>query len=156
MTQWRRHFFGLFAGAILLVAAQSATRAHEASTSDIIISHPWAEPADAGQNTRLHAVIENEEPFRVSLTGITTSVAKRAELRFLSHGGAVRKLESRTIDAEGVLNLGSHHMWIELVELKRALRVGDVFPVVMEFGDRGALRFEVIVGHHSDPPDSPS
>lgn len=127
--------------------------AHEASSGDLVLSHPWAEPGAKGGNTRMYVVIQNEEQFKVSLSGVSSPLAERIELKFRSPDGAQMGLSSRVIAAEETLNVASSHMWFELTGLKADLRPGEVFRVTFYFGDRGAIPADVIVGHRSDPPE---
>jgi len=127
------------------MAVWSAT-AHESSTGDVRLLHPWAMPAKAGANTRLYMVIENDESENITLMSLETSVAQSAQFRFQADAKTVLPLSSRSVMSEEALNVGSHHMWFELMGLRRDLVEGGEFPAKLSLADGRIINLTVAVG----------
>ena len=128
-----------------MVAAPA--RAHESTSHHVIITHPWAMAAKAGENTRVYMVIENEETENITVTGLETPVARRAQFRFQADSETVASLSSRSILPEEALNVGTSHMWFELVDLRRDLVMGSQFKAALKRADGRSLDLTGFVGH---------
>jgi copper(I)-binding protein len=136
--------------AILAVAkfmASVPAHAHESASHEVTITHPWAMAADAGSNTRLYMVIENGEPANITVTTLETPVASDTEIRFQADDETVLSLSSRSIRPDEALNMGTHHMWFELIGLKRDLVMGSQFPAALRLADGRHINLKVFVGH---------
>ena len=123
---------------------------HKTLSGEVMILHPWMEPAKTGANSRLFMVIENEEAFHISLVKIDTPVAEQVELQFDTGDNKVGVLSSRVIGSEEALNVDSHHMWFQLKNLKMNLKPGDTHPARLFFNDGRVMEITVQVG----PPDA--
>ncbi|MBT7755856.1 MAG: copper chaperone PCu(A)C [Rhodospirillaceae bacterium] len=120
--------------------------AHENSSGNVNVSHPWAAPAKAGGNTRLYLVIENDESEQITLLSLETPVARDARFHFQADDKTVLSLSSRSIKPEEALNVGTHHMWFELIGLRRDLVKGSLFPAVVTLADGRKIELTVIIG----------
>ncbi len=136
----------LVAVSLVVVIPSWTVSAHQSESGDVSISHPWALPAKAGENTRLYFVLENEEQDRVTVTNMETPVARFARFQFQADSETVLSLSSRTIRSEETLNVASHHMWFELFDLRQDLIKGDRFPVALTFADGRIIHLSVVVG----------
>jgi len=119
---------------------------HKTLSGEVMILHPWMEPANVGANSRLFMVIENEEAFHISLVKIDTPVAEKVELQFDTGDDKVGVLSSRVIGSEESLNVDSHHMWFQLRNLKVNLKPGDTYPARIFFNDGRVMEITVQVG----------
>ena len=119
---------------------------HKTSSGEVMILHPWMEPADIGANSRLFMVIENEEAFHISLVKIDTPVAEKVELQFDAGDDKIGVLSSRSIGSEESLNVDSHHMWFKLTNLKTSLKACEMYPARIFFNDGFVMEINVQVG----------
>lgn len=124
--------------------------AHESVSGEVSVSHPWALPANAGENTKLFMVIENEEPGRITLMSVETPVARSTQFHFQADSETVLSLSSRTIGSEEKLNVATHHMWFELSDLRRDLVAGTQFPATLTLADGRTIDLTVAVGRSAD------
>jgi copper(I)-binding protein len=133
--------------------AVSVAAAHEKASGDVIIRHPWAVPAEKGQNSRVYMVIENEEPDKITLLTLKTPVAHTVELRFLADAKTVLSLSSRSVAAEETLHAGTRHMWFELIDLNQDLIRDEEFPAALFLADGRKIDLSVVVGQNLNPKD---
>lgn len=129
-----------------IVSAHAGAKAHEIDFGLLTVEHPWAQPAKAGNSTRLYLVITNEGPSSVYFTGLKTPVASEASIIVQLEPGVERSLDSITMQAGETLNFGTSHMWIALQNLRRNLNQGDSFPAALEFGGDRQVLVIVTVG----------
>jgi copper(I)-binding protein len=145
MATMLRFMLGTLAASLLGIGL---LHAHEAENGRIQVAHPWALPAKAGEATKVYMTITNADTQARPFFGLHTPEADRAEIRFASPTG-IGTLESIAIEGEGKLSLGTSHMWIELVALRRELRIGDSFAATLAFADY-EVPINIIVGLSSD------
>jgi periplasmic copper chaperone A len=131
----------LFAAVLLLTGAASA------QTGALQVKGAWARATPGKSETgAAYLTIESATPDR--LTGISTPVAGEAELHEMTLQGGVMKMRSMAaLDLPAgqtvVLKPGAVH--IMLVGLKQPLRVGDSFPLTLEFETAGRREVNVTV-----------
>jgi len=133
--------------AIALFMASVPANAHESASHQVTIVHPWAMSAKVGGDTRLYMVIENEETENITVTTLETPVAWDTKIRFQADDETVLSLSSRSIRPDEALNMGTHHMWFELIGLKRDLVMGSQFPAALKLADGRSIDLTVFVGH---------
>jgi copper(I)-binding protein len=131
----------LFAAVLLLAGTTSA------QSSSLQIKNAWARATPGkAQTGAAYLTIETAVPDR--LTRVSSPVAGKAELHEMTMEGGVMKMRSLTaIDlAAGVavvLKPGTTH--IMLAGLKQPLRVGESFPLTLEFEKAGRREVNVTI-----------
>lgn len=138
-------FMSTFVIMVFMIAVPAC--AHESMSHHVIITHPWAMAAKAGENTRVFMVIENEETESIVITALETPVARGAQFRFQADPETVASLSSRSIRPEEALNVGTSHMWFELIDLRRDLVMGSQFKAALKLADGRSIILTVFVGH---------
>lgn len=154
----------------LLLAAGlslSATAlAHEYPLEDIVLVHPFATPAPPGvPHAAAYVDIRVEGDTPAVLIGASTPASESValyETRREEGEPQSRRLERIEVPA-GITQLmrpeGGYHLMLE--ELVAPLRLGERFPMTLEFAERGEVEVEVWVqsaergseaadGHHHD------
>ena len=127
---------------ILLLAGAAS-----AQTGALELTSAWARATPGRAETgAAYLTIETATPDR--LTGMSTPVAGKAELHEMTMQGGVMKMRSlATIDLPAgqavVLKPGATH--IMLVGLKQPLRVGDSFPLTLDFEKAGRREVNIVV-----------
>lgn len=155
---------------ILLLAAglgvPGLALAHEYPLEDIVLVHPFATPAPPDVPHALAYVdirVQGETP--AVLIGASTPASESVGLyETRREGGEPRRHRLERIEVpEGTTQLmrpeGGYHLVLE--DLVAPLRVGERFPMTLEFAERGEVDVEVWVqtpdrgseaadGHHHD------
>ena len=129
-----------------IVPAHGDAKAHEIDFGLFSVEHPWAQPAKAGNSTRLYLVITNEGPSSVYFTGLKTPVASESSIMVQLEPGVERSLDSLSLPAGESLNFRTSHMWVALRNLRKNLNQGDSFPAALEFGGGRQVLIIVTVG----------
>ena len=133
---------GFLSIAILLLAGAAS-----AQTGSLALKNAWARATPGRAETgAAYLTIEAAGPDR--LTGVSTPVAGKAELHEMSMQGDIMKMRSlAAIDLPAgrtvVLKPGATH--IMLMGLRRPLRVGESFPLTLEFEKAGQREVNVVV-----------
>lgn len=132
---------------LLFVAVLLLTGAASAQTGALEVKGAWARATPGKSQTgAAYLTIESATPDR--LTGMSTPVAGKAELHEMTLQGSVMKMRSMAaLDLPAghavVLKPGAIH--IMLVGLKQPLRVGESFPLTLEFEAAGRREVNVKV-----------
>jgi hypothetical protein len=139
------------AGLLALQAAPYAA-AHGAAVGDIRIEHPFATPTPPGVmvGAAYLAKVENTGSRADRLLGATSPAAGQVQMHTMTvdAGGVMRMREAPALDlAPGAAirmrpGAGLHLM---LMDLKRPLKVGDSFPLTLQFEHAGKVEVKVIV-----------
>jgi len=128
--------------AILLLAGTAS-----AQTGALEVKSAWARATPGKSETgAAYLTIESAGPDR--LTAVSTPVAGKAELHEMTmQGGVMRMRALGALDLPAgqavVLKPGATH--IMLVGLKQPLRVGESFPLSLEFEKAGRREVNVVV-----------
>ena len=133
------------AAAMLLGGAAAA---HEFKAGSITIEHPWARPAAKG-NGAAYFVLENDGTTADRLLGVSTDVAKSAEL----HSSAVdaqgkasmRPVQGVDLPPGGHAQLAPGGLHVMLVGLQDPLVAGKSFPLTLRFEQAGEVTVTVEV-----------
>jgi hypothetical protein len=130
-----------------------------AAQDGIEIAHAWSRAAMQGHIGVVYlTIVDHGAPDR--LTGVSSSVAERAELHeSFSEGGVAKMRPVASLAVEQarpvVLAPGGYH--IMLMGLKQPLKRGDVFPITLTFAKAGQLTAKVTVEQQGAtmPMDAP-
>ena len=123
---------GLMGGLVLLHTVALAD-APELSYGRVSITAVNATHATSNGTSKLRFTVENGLGRGLHLVKITTPVASTAAIVGRIGPGETTVLGSAPIPGEGVLDLNTSHLWVELSGLKRALVAGEEFPVELNF-----------------------
>ena len=132
--------------AVLLIAGAAA-----AQTSAIAVTDVWAR-ATPGKAENGAAYLTIESPTADRLTGVSTPVAKTAELHMMTMGGAtnggvmrMRPLDGVDLPAGRKITLKPGGAHIMLVGLHQPLRPGESFPLTLHFEKAGDSEVTVAI-----------
>lgn len=114
--------------------ADASAAASNASEDDDILTvrDAWVKPADTG-DTVIYGTIVNGTAAPASAVLATSPVAGSTELR--------PKPEAFTIPAHGRLALKENGPYLALLQLTKAVRVGDQVQATLTFKDRSTVQF---------------
>jgi len=131
--------------------------AHEYKAGAIRIDHPWARPTQPGQQNGavyLKTVV-NRGKDGDRLVRASTPVAERVELHTMSMDGNVmrmREVADIPVPAGQTVKLEPGGLHLMLMGLKQPLKLGDTFPVTLEFERGGRTEVKVWVQQPKDAP----
>jgi hypothetical protein len=126
--------------ALLSSLAATGARAHSYVLGSVEIGHPWARPTDAKLGAA-YCVLAIKGNGSDRLLGSETPVAERIELRTAA-GEAVPAIE---ISSGRPVVLRPGKPYLALVGLKRALKLGESFPLTLRFDLAGEIAVTVMV-----------
>lgn len=131
-----------------LILAAAAVSADEYTLQDLTIDHPWAR-ASAGPapNGAAYLTVRNGGAAD-RLVAIAGDVAEHVELHSHRMDGTVmqmRSVEAVDVPAGGSATLQPGGLHIMLIGLKRPLKEGERFPLVLTFEKAGEVTVEVKV-----------
>ncbi len=133
-----------FATALVLLATPVL-----ASSATIQVSKAWARPAAQGGNGAGYAVITNSGPESDKLTGAVSPVAARIEIHesMVMNGQAMMHPHpgGLAIPASGAASLKPGGFHLMLMGLKRPLKSGEHFPMVLTFQKAGQVQVDFVV-----------
>ncbi|WP_028455817.1 copper chaperone PCu(A)C [Chitinilyticum litopenaei] len=133
-------------GAAALLAALTA-QAHEFTAGDVRIDHPWARATVAtARNAGAFLTLTSAKGDQ--LLGVASPVADKVEVHEMKMEGNVMKmrpLPALELPAGKTVELvpGGYH--IMLIGLKRQLKEGERFPLVLTFAKGGRAEVQVQV-----------
>jgi copper(I)-binding protein len=138
--------------ALFTLASLTPAHAHGGRAGDIEITHPYATPTPPGavNGAAYIATLTNTGPQADRLLRVGTPIAQRAELHSMTvdAGGVMRmrELTEMPLAAGAAIKMrpgeGPHLM---LIGLKQPLKVGDSFPLTLEFERGGKTEVKVVV-----------
>jgi hypothetical protein len=126
--------------ALLSCLAAAGARAHSYILGSVEIGHPWARPTGA-QSGAAYCVLAIKGNGGDRLIGADTPVAERVELRDAA-GEAVPAIEIRS---GRPVALRPGKPYLALVGLKRALELGESFPLRLRFDLAGEIAVTAMV-----------
>jgi hypothetical protein len=138
----------LFAFAVSLLLAFAVPWAPSAAqTKPVEVQNAWARATPAkAENGAAYLTLKSDDADR--LTGISTPVAKKAELHKMTMEGTVvkmRQVAGIDLPAGQPVTLKPGAMHIMLVGLTAPLKVGQSFPLTLHFEKAGAQVVNVTV-----------
>jgi copper(I)-binding protein len=116
---------------------------------DIEAHAPWARPAFQGENSAVYLTLHNHSRQADELIGASSDVAEAVQIHLsqVDANGVMQMIhqESVALEAggEAVFQPGGLH--IMLIGLKRDLKVGEHFTVVLHFQKHADIRMDVTV-----------
>jgi hypothetical protein len=151
----RRHLLSL--AAALAAALTTPVLAADAKLGAIQIQQPWARPTPSGAPTGGgYMTLVNTGKAADRLMGGSTPASGRLEVHEMSMSGGVmsmRRLDKGLALAPGAsvaLKPGGYHLMF--IGLAKPLKVGDRFPVTLQFEKAGQVKVEFEV---RQPPAAP-
>jgi periplasmic copper chaperone A len=145
-------FLTLVCSSLLALQASPYAAAHGAAVGNIRIEHPFATPTPPGMmiGAAYLAKVENTGTRADRLLSATSPAAGQVQMHTMTidAGGVMRMREAPALDlAPGAAirmrpGAGFHLM---LMDLKRPLKVGDSFPMTLQFERAGKVEVKVVV-----------
>lgn len=141
------HRFSFLTLAVLLTGA---SHAHEYTVKELHIGHPYARPTVAHQpGGAAYLSIENKGSQGDRLVGVTSPVAKSAQIHSMSMDGNVMKMRevgeiSVPSGAKVEMKPGNGYH-IMLMGLSQPLKVGEKIPLTLSFEKAGKAEVSVVV-----------
>lgn len=133
-----------FAATVVLLATPVL-----ASSATIQVNKAWARPAAQGGNGAGYAVISNAGPTADKLTAAASPVAARIEIHetMVMNGQAMMHPHpgGLAIPAGGAASLKPGGVHMMMMGLKRPLKTGEHFPMVLTFQKAGKLTVDFVV-----------
>jgi periplasmic copper chaperone A len=138
---------------LLLAAGLSfsvSALAHEYPLEDLVVVHPFATPAPPGvPHAAAYVDIRVEGDTPAVLVGASTRASASVELHDMRMDEGVmqmRRVERIEVPAGTLQTMrpgGGYHLM--LMDLTAPLRLGERFPMTLEFAERGEVEVEVWV-----------
>lgn len=120
-----------------------------AASATIQVSKAWARPAAQGGNGAGYAVITNSGPGADKLTAAASPVAARVEIHetMVMNGQAMmhHRPGGLAIPAGGAASLKPGGLHLMMMGLKRPLKTGEHFPMVLTFQKAGKMTVDFVV-----------
>jgi copper(I)-binding protein len=136
----------------LATLAVAAAQAHGGRAGDVVITHPFATPTlpGAANGAAYIVALENTGKMPDHLLRASTPVAQGVEFHTseVDAGGVMRMRELNDIQlvpGRSVKMRPGAGLHIMLVGLKQPLKVGDSFPMTLEFERGGKTEVKVVV-----------
>jgi periplasmic copper chaperone A len=132
----------IFFAACLLIAGDAVGQ-----TGQLEIKDPWAR-ATIGRAANGAAYLTIMSPTSDRLTGVSSPIAKKAELHTMSMGGGVMKmrpLAAMDIPAGQTVTFSPGGMHIMLLGLAQPLHEGQSFPLTLSFEHAGSRQVTVVI-----------
>lgn len=134
------------AGAVLAGAVFAC--AGEPSRTGQSADHLFARPAEAGATGGAYLTVYNHDTVAVQLVGASSPVARAVEVHETTQHEGMAHMMARptiTIPARDALAMKPGGVHLMLVQLNRALVVGDTVPVTLRFARDGAPQDSLLV-----------
>jgi copper(I)-binding protein len=123
--------------AACLIAAACTTRSTPPAPR-VLVANSWARIAEPGATSGVYLEITNNDTVAIILVGVTTNAAAAAEVHETMQHEGMAHMMPRTelpIAAGAVLTMQPGGLHVMLVDLRRALAVGDSIRLQLHFGD---------------------
>ncbi|MBC7984030.1 MAG: copper chaperone PCu(A)C, partial [Candidatus Obscuribacterales bacterium] len=113
------------------------------------VTNAWARATPPGVTTgAVYLVIHNRGPQTDTLLSASTAGAARVEMHLSALVGGVMRMRAKetiAIDAGHTVRFEPGGLHFMLLDLKAPLRVGDRFPMTLQFSRAGSVSVEVHV-----------
>lgn len=137
-----------------LLGAGLAAHAHDYSTGQLHIEHPWSrEMPPVAPTAAVYFVVHNNGDQADRLLGLDTPVAGKAELHEHVHADGVMKMQqvqAVEIPAGGEVRFEPMGYHVMLFGVKQQAKAGERFPLTLTFEKAGMVELDVAV--QKDPP----
>lgn len=112
------------------------------------IRHSWARIADSGATSGAYMEIDNNDTLPITLVGVTTTDAAAAEVHETMQHDGMAHMMPRTelrIPAGDVVQMAPGGLHVMLVDVRRALTVGDSVRITLRFSDSTSVAVTIPV-----------
>jgi copper(I)-binding protein len=133
--------------ACLLIAALAASGG--ARAAGIEVGDAWSRPSPPGVDVGVAYFTITNHGRNDRLVGASSPVARRAELHVSRMEGGVMKmrpLDSVEVETGSPTAFEPNGRHVMLTGLKKPLKRGESFPLVLEFANAGSVEVQVRVG----------
>lgn len=134
---------------VFTILALTAIILSACGAGDIETHEPWARAAMQGQNSAAYLMLHNHSANADELIGASSDIADAVEVHLSQMGpnGEMQMLPQESVPLaageEALFQPGGLH--IMLIGLKRDLKAGDTFQVVLHFKTHADITLEVTV-----------
>lgn len=128
---------GLWA-AIAVVGVAACGAAKPAASRPLTVRDAWARAADSGTTGAIYFAATNTDTVPVSITSLTSPDAVAAELHETMQMNSMAHMAPRSailLAPDSTLTMAPGGLHVMLIELRRALRVGDSIAVTITLLD---------------------
>jgi copper(I)-binding protein len=137
-----------------LLGAGLPVHAHDYSTGQLHIEHPWSrEMPPVAPTAAVYFVVHNNGDQADRLLSLDTPVAGKAELHEHVHADGVMKMQqvpAVEIPAGGEVRFEPMGYHVMLFGVKQQAKAGGRFPLTLTFEKAGVVELDVAV--QKDPP----
>lgn len=138
----------------LLATAPYIATAHDTMLGPLVIEGLSASAAPSGASSRLSMRIANAGYDDLHLLDVSSPVARSTTLTFHGGPGESARLDSIRLSAQELTDIGSNHLWIHLVGLRKALLAGDEVPFKLHFANGHQVTLHAVVAEEPLDPAS--
>ena len=142
--------FAALSAAVLSVVPARLTAEDFNQIGRLQIVHSRAHPAAVGESTRLHMKIVNDGFDDLHVVKLTSPVATNVRISLIAPHGRSVPLNSITVTAHEIIDLGTSHFRVVLDGLSRDLRAGENFSLTLHIAPYGTITTSVTVGDVAD------
>lgn len=124
--------------AAVLTAACGSAPGGAGPAGPLVVRDAWVRSADSGATGGAYLTLANVDTVAVTITGLSTPVAARAELHETMQVDRMVHMMARpdmVIARDSTLTMTPGGLHIMLPDLTRALRVGDTVPITLTLAD---------------------
>ncbi|MDZ4841668.1 MAG: copper chaperone PCu(A)C [Hyphomicrobium aestuarii] len=133
----------------LVLATVAPAHAHEVEKAGITVAHPWARATPGGATVgAAYLEIKAAAGAVDRLIGASSPVSGRTEIHTHIHEGTVmkmRRVDGLDVAGGGSLVLKPSGDHIMLMDLKAALKEGDIVPIMLQFEKAGIVAIEASI-----------
>jgi len=119
------------------------------SSGALTVNETWARPASKGENGAVYFVIRNDTASEDALISAGTDIASTTEahMSMLNDQGvaSMQMQEAVMVPAGESVTFKPGDLHIMLVDLKKDLKVGDTFTLILKFERAGEITVQVEV-----------
>lgn len=127
----------VFTATASVVAMACGTRSTP-TVPRVEVHHSWARIADSGATSGAYMEIANNDTVAITLVGVTTTDAGAAEVHESMQQDGMAHMMPRTalrIPAGDVVTMAPGGLHVMLIDLRRALVIGDSVRLRLRFSD---------------------
>lgn len=117
----------------LAFALQKPLDAQSQPINGLTVMNALVTPAAAGAAARLQFRLENHSRIDLTLVGVRSTKTASGAIMAVDGDGSVRKAPELLIKADETLDCKTSRIWLELRDIKEALKDGDTIPFELVF-----------------------
>jgi copper(I)-binding protein len=129
-----------------------------ADDGPIHVADAKARPTAPGGTGVVYMIVMNHGAADDDLTGLSTPIADKAEMHRTATENGVMRMDAVAdlpVKANGALTFGPGGLHVMLTGLKQPLKLGDRFPLTLNFAKAGAVAVTVSVQQIKTGPTKP-